>query len=171
MGREISRPQTPTRLRIAVIGEQQASSSAIATAEEVGRLIAERGGVVVCGGLGGVMEAAARGASSAGGTVVGLLPGESAVDANAYVSIPIPTGMGEARNVIVVRAADAVIAIGGSFGTLSEIAHALRAGLTVVGLETWSLSKPQPFRDPIVRAADPREAVKLAWRAAEARRG
>lgn len=138
----------------------------MAAAEEIGRLIAVRGGIVVCGGLGGVMEAAARGSSSAGGTVIGLLPGDAATGANAYVTIPIPTGMGEARNVIVVKASQAMIAVGGAFGTLSEIALALRFGVPVIGLETWSLSKPGNFVDPIIRAKTPAQAVQLAWRAA-----
>lgn len=151
---------------VGVIGEQDASPSAFAAAEEVGTLIARRGGTVVCGGLGGVMEAAARGCSSAGGTVIGLLPGERAADANRYVTIPIPTGMGEARNVILVRTAQVVIAVGGAYGTLSEIALALRFGVPVIGLDTWSLSKPGDFKDPIIRVRTPAEAVERAWQAA-----
>ena len=150
-------------VRIAVVGAQDASAEVLAAAEAVGRLVAEGGGIVVCGGLGGVMEAAAKGASSAGGAVLGLLPGESAAEANPYVTIAVPTGMGEARNVIVVRAASAVIAIGGSYGTLSEIALALRAGIPVIGLGTWRLSKDGAFSDPIIRVGSAAEAVERAW--------
>jgi uncharacterized protein (TIGR00725 family) len=111
----------------------------IEAAEEVGRLLAERGAMVVCGGLGGVMEAACRGARAGGGTTIGILPGLSRSDANPFVDVVIPTGLGEARNALVVRAADAVIALGGGYGTLSEIALALKAGKRVVGLGTWEI--------------------------------
>jgi uncharacterized protein (TIGR00725 family) len=105
----------------------------------VGRLLAERGATVVCGGLGGTMEAACRGARAAGGTTLGLLPGLDRSDANPFVSMAVPTGLGEARNALVVRAADAVIALGGGYGTLSEIALALKAGKRVVGVGTWEI--------------------------------
>jgi uncharacterized protein (TIGR00725 family) len=105
----------------------------------VGRLLAEQGATVVCGGLGGTMEAACRGARSAGGTTIGILPGLDRSDANPFVSVAIPTGLGEARNALVVRAADAVIALGGGYGTLSEIALALKAGKRVVGVGTWEI--------------------------------
>jgi uncharacterized protein (TIGR00725 family) len=105
----------------------------------VGRLLAERGAMVVCGGLGGTMEAACRGARAAGGTTLGLLPGLDRSDANEFVTVAVPTGLGEARNALVVRAADAVIALGGGYGTLSEIALALKAGKRVVGLGTWEI--------------------------------
>jgi uncharacterized protein (TIGR00725 family) len=105
----------------------------------VGRLLAARGALVVCGGLGGVMEEACRGARAGGGTTIGILPGLSRSDANPFVDVAIPTGLGEARNALVVRAADAVIAIGGGYGTLSEIALALKAGKRVVGLGTWEI--------------------------------
>lgn len=105
----------------------------------MGRLLAERGAMVVCGGLGGTMEAACRGARAAGGTTLGLLPGLDRSAANEFVSVAVPTGLGEARNALVVRAADAVIALGGGYGTLSEIALALKAGKRVVGLETWEI--------------------------------
>jgi uncharacterized protein (TIGR00725 family) len=111
--------------------------------------------VVVCGGLGGVMEAACRGAKDAGGTTVGILPGHGRADANPYVDVAIATGLGEARNALVVRAADALIAIGGEYGTLSEIALALKAGKPVVGIESWDL-------DPIVEARDAADAVRRA---------
>jgi uncharacterized protein (TIGR00725 family) len=105
----------------------------------VGRLVAERGAVVVCGGLGGTMEAACRGAKQAGGTTVGILPGLDRSQANPFVDVALPTGLGEARNALVVRAADAVIAIGGGYGTLSEIALALKSGKRVIGLGTWEI--------------------------------
>jgi uncharacterized protein (TIGR00725 family) len=121
----------------------------------VGRLLAERGAVLVCGGLGGTMEAACRGAKQAGGTTVGLLPGESRSDANRFVDVAIPTGLGEARNALVVRASDVVVAVGGGYGTLSEIALALRAGKRVVGLGTWEI-------DGVVVADGPAAAVAEA---------
>jgi uncharacterized protein (TIGR00725 family) len=140
---------------VAVIGPGDATPDEGARAEEVGQLLAERGAVVVCGGLGGVMEAVARGARAAGGTVVGILPGTARSDANEHVTVAIATGMGEMRNALVVRSADAVIAVGGAYGTLSEIALALRAGLPVIGIGTWDL-------DDVVDAPDPRAAVELA---------
>ena len=140
---------------VAVIGPGEASPDESARAEEVGRLLAGRGAVVVCGGLGGVMEAVSHGAASAGGTVVGILPGRERTDANEHVTIALSTGMGEMRNALVVRAADAVIAVGGAYGTLSEIAFALRTGMPVVGIGTWDL-------DDVVDAPDPVAAVELA---------
>jgi len=140
---------------VAVVGPSEASDEEMAKAEAVGRLLGEAGAVVVCGGLGGVMEAAARGAATAGGTVVGLLPGTHREAANAYVTVAIATGMGEMRNAVIVRAVDAVVAVGGAYGTLSEIAFALRTGVPVVGLGTWDL-------DDVVDAPDPEAAVALA---------
>ena len=124
-------------------------------AEEVGRLLARRGAVVVCGGLGGVMEAACRGASRAGGTTVGVLPGLDRGAANPFVSVAVATGLGEVRNALVVRAADALIAVGGVYGTLSEIALALKAGKPVIGLGTWEI-------DGVERVEGPEAAVNLA---------
>ena len=124
-------------------------------AEEVGRLLARRGAVVVCGGLGGVMEAACRGASRAGGTTVGVLPGLDRGAANPFVSVAVATGLGEARNALVVRAADALVAVGGAYGTLSEIALALKAGKPVIGLGTWEI-------DGVERVEGPEAAVNLA---------
>jgi uncharacterized protein (TIGR00725 family) len=135
-------------------------------AEEVGRAVAEAGAVLVCGGLGGVMEAACRGARAGGGLTVGILPGRDRADANRYVDIAIPTGMGEARNSLVVRAADAVVAVAGEYGTLSEIALALQAGIPVVGLDTWELGRHGQAVDAVVRAEDPALAVALALRLA-----
>lgn len=146
---------------VAVIGPGTAGARALQEAYEVGAGVARAGAVLVCGGLGGVMEAACRGAKSAGGTTVGILPGESREAANPHVDFAIPTGMGEARNVIVVRAADAVVAVSGGFGTLSEIALALRLEKPVVGLGTWDLAKDGVALE-LRRASGPEEAVALA---------
>ena len=120
---------------------------ALTAAEEVGRRLAEAGFRVVCGGLSGVMEAAARGASSAGGEVIGILPGDDPADANPYCTHVVATGIGHARNLAVVASADAVIAIGGEWGTLSEIAFARRLGRPVVALRTWTLRGIGPMED------------------------
>ena len=128
-----------TPAAVAVVGAGDASAAEASVAEEIGRLLAGRGVTVVCGGLGGVMEAVARGASGAGGVVVALLPGSDRAAANAWVSVAIPTGLGELRNGLVVRAGDAVIAVGGGYGTLSEIALALRSGKPVAGVGTWEI--------------------------------
>jgi uncharacterized protein (TIGR00725 family) len=141
---------------VAVIGPSDASDEERTHAEGVGRHLATRGGVVVCGGLGGVMEAAARGASGAGGVIVGILPGRERSEANPYVTVAVTTGMGEMRNALVVRAADVVVAVGGAYGTLSEIAFALRTGVPVVGIGTWDI-------DGVIEASDPESAVELAW--------
>jgi uncharacterized protein (TIGR00725 family) len=135
-------------IHVAVVGSGEAEERHAAPAEEVGRLIAEGGALLVCGGLGGVMEAACRGARAAGGTTVGLLPGVDRSEANRHVAVAVPTGLGEARNALVVRAADAVIAIGGGYGTLSEIALALRAGKPVIGLDTWEIEGVAPADGP-----------------------
>ena len=143
------------RPRIAVIGGSRAGRQALDTALEVGRLIARSGAVVVCGGLGGVMEAASRGAREEGGLVIGILPGGSVADANPWVDVPIATGLGYTRNALVVMNADAVIAVDGEYGTLSEIAYGLIHGKTVVGLGTWEVRG-------VAAAATPAEAVRLA---------
>jgi uncharacterized protein (TIGR00725 family) len=147
---------------VGVVGPAGASPEEEATAEAVGRLLGERGAIVVCGGLGGVMAAACRGARGAGGTTVGILPGEDRSAANEWVDVAVPTGLGEARNALVVRAADAMIAIGGEFGTLSEVALALKTGVPVVGIGTWTLDRPGGVTDPILRATDANEAVEIA---------
>lgn len=147
---------------IAVIGAGRCSAEVAALAEAVGQELAKRRAVLVCGGLGGVMEAACRGAKAAGGLTVGILPGTSRREANPYVDIPIVTGMGEARNVLVVQSAQAVIAIHGEYGTLSEIAHALKLGIPVIGLHTWQLAKEGHENQAIVRAQHAREAVEKA---------
>ena len=154
---------------IAVIGGGQPSLEEARLAEEVGRELARQGATLVCGGLGGVMEAACRGAHSEGGVTIGILSGDSAKTANPYVQIPIVTGMGYARNVIVVKSAQAVIAIGGSYGTLSEIAHALQNDIPVIGLNTWSLSKNNQPDNSIIPAQNPTEAVAKALDLAEVR--
>jgi len=136
---------------VAVIGASNATDWELATAEEVGRLLGEAGCVLVCGGLGGVMDAAARGCARAGGASIGILPGDDRVDASRHLTVAIATGFGEARNVIVARSADAVIAVGGEFGTLSEIALALKMGKPVIGLGTWELGRDDLAADPIVR--------------------
>lgn len=124
---------------IAVIGSGKADDSLAKIAEEVGSLIAKRGALLICGGLGGVMEAAARGAKGAGGTTIGILPSDKRDQANSYIDIPIATGFGEGRNVIITRTADAIISIGGEYGTLSEIAFGLKAGKPVVGIKSWDI--------------------------------
>jgi uncharacterized protein (TIGR00725 family) len=147
---------------VAVVGPGTASGEQAAAAEAVGTGLARAGAVLVCGGRGGAMEAACRGAREAGGTTVGLLPGTDRGEANPFVDIAIPTGLGELRNGLVVRAADAVIAVVGEYGTLSEIGFALKTGKPVVGLETWELARGGE-RDPgIVVAADPADAVERA---------
>jgi hypothetical protein len=147
---------------IAVIGESTLSHRDHAIlAEEVGRQIARAGYGVICGGLGGVMEAACRGARNAGGLTVGVLPGVEAAEANPHVSVAIPTGMGQMRNIIIVMAARAVIAIGGGAGTLSEIGHALRLGRRVIGLRTWEATiGGRPADVHAARTAE--EAVRMA---------
>ena len=155
-----------SRPYIAVVGAGRTDPTTDALAEEVGRLLAEAGAVVVCGGLEGVMEAACRGAKAAGGLTVGILPGTAREAANAYVDVALPTGLGEARNALVVRAADAVIAVGGEFGTLSEIALALKVGTAVVGLRTWELARDGRSVDAVHPATGPTDAVAVALRAA-----
>ncbi len=147
---------------ISVIGSSAATDEEYRLAEEVGKLVASSGYGIVCGGRGGVMEAACRGAKSVGGTTVGILPGNSSAEANPWVDIAIPTGMGEARNALVVAAGEAVIAVGGEYGTLSEIALALKAGKTVIGLKTWRLHRWNDESDQgIIYAETPRAAVEL----------
>lgn len=124
---------------VAVVGPGQATPEQEQAAEQIGRELARKGAVVVCGGLGGVMAAACRGASDAGGLTVGFLPGTDRGKANQWVRIALPTGLGELRNGLIVRSADAVIAVGGAHGTLSEIALALKTGVPVIGLDTWSI--------------------------------
>jgi uncharacterized protein (TIGR00725 family) len=149
---------------IGVIGEGDCSRELYEIAEEVGRLIAARGAAVVCGGLRGVMEAVCRGAAIAGGTTIGILPGTDRSDANPYVTFPLPTGMGEARNVLVVRASDALIAIGGRYGTLSEIALTLKLGKPLVGIRSWGLVHEGQQIAPFEQSETSEEAVDLTFR-------
>jgi uncharacterized protein (TIGR00725 family) len=148
---------------IAVCGPGIADPDTLAVAEEVGRRIAEAGAALICGGHAGIMEAACKGAAEAGGLTIGVLPGPDRAAANPYVRIPIVTNMGQARNVIIVGTANAIIAISGEYGTLSEIALALKVSTPVVGLDTWQFSKPRGNApDPVHRAATPEEAVAMA---------
>jgi uncharacterized protein (TIGR00725 family) len=153
-------------LYVSVSGSGDAPPEVIALAGEVGSRLAAANAIVVCGGLGGVMEAVCRGAKTAGGTTVGILPGTTRSDANDFVDVSLPTGLGESRNALVARAADALIAIGGEFGTLSEIALAIKIGKPVVGLSTWDLHRSGEGIDAIKPAATPAEAVELALRLA-----
>jgi len=133
---------------VGVVGPSDASADEVADAVAVGLGLAERGHVVVCGGLGGVMEAVSRGAAEAGGVVVGLLPGYSRADANPHVTVAIPTGLGELRNGLLVRSSDVLVSVGGSWGTLSEVALAVRTGVPVVALRGWRISDddgPRPL--------------------------
>jgi uncharacterized protein (TIGR00725 family) len=155
---------------IAVVGPGEAGLAELALAEEAGAAVAEAGAGLVCGGLGGVMEAACRGARSRGGLTLGLLPGLDRDAANGWVIVAVPTGLGEARNVLVVRAADAVIAIGGGWGTLSEIALAVKRGVPVVGVGTWEPMLRGERPPGVVDTSDPRLAVAEALRLAGARR-
>jgi uncharacterized protein (TIGR00725 family) len=147
---------------IAVIGGGQCSAKETKIAEEVGRELARRGVILVCGGLGGVMEAVCKGVNSEGGLTIGILPGDNHQAANPYVQIPIVTNIGYARNIAVVKSARAVIAIDGSYGTLSEISYALQSGIPVIGLNTWSLSKNGQPDESIIPAQTPAEAVDKA---------
>ena len=142
---------------VAVIGSGEASGELYEKAREVGRLVAERGGIVVCGGRTGVMEAAARGATEAGGTAIGVLPDEDRRRANEYLSYSVATGTGHARNLAVVCSGDAVIAVGGEYGTLSEIGLALKVGRPAVALESWELG------EHVAVASSPHEAVEAVF--------
>ncbi len=153
--------QDKTRF-IAVIGGGQCSPQEAKLAEKVGCELARQGAILVCGGLGGVMEAACKGAYLEDGITIGILPGENRQAANPYVKIPIVTGVGYARNLAVVKSAQAVIAIGGSYGTLSEISHALQSSIPVIGLNTWSLSQGGQQDNSIILAQNPTEAVNKA---------
>jgi uncharacterized protein (TIGR00725 family) len=152
---------------LAVIGSATCSQEVAALAEAVGREIARAGAILVCGGRGGVMEAACRGAKAQGGTTVGILPGLDRREANPYVDISIATGLGEARNAVVARTADAVVAVSGGFGTLSEIGLALKMGRPVVGLGTWDLYRDGRRTDAMLLAETPAQAVQQALRLAQ----
>ena len=157
-------PIPARRPRIAVVGAGSCDEALSESARRVGRGLAEAGAIVICGGLGGVMEAAARGAGEAGGMSLGILPGTRPDDGNRYLTLAVATGLGEARNALVVLNADAVIAVGGGYGTLSEIALARKRGIPVVGLGTWRLETAEPL---VIEAEGPEEAVAAALRLAE----
>jgi uncharacterized protein (TIGR00725 family) len=144
---------------VAVVGSGGATGELYDAAREVGRLVAESGGVVVCGGLGGVMEAAARGATERGGVAIGVLPDENRGLSNPYLSYSVATGVGQARNLAVACSADAMIAVGGEYGTLSEIGLALKVGRPVVGLKSWELP------GHVIAVSSPEEAVGEAFEA------
>lgn len=141
---------------IGVIGAGDADTQECAIAEKVGALIAAKGYTLLCGGMGGIMEAASRGAKSENGTTIGILPGNSKNDCNQFIDYPVVTAMGHGRNVIVAGSSDAIIAIGGSYGTLSEIAFALRLNIPIIGINTWDVSPD------IKNAETPEMAVRLA---------
>jgi uncharacterized protein (TIGR00725 family) len=148
------------QLFVGVIGAGKCSGKVKSQAEEVGKTIADEGAILVCGGLGGVMEAAAKGAKSRDGITIGILPGDSRDDANDYIDYAIPTGIGEARNLLVIRAADAVVALPGKFGTLSEMAFCLKMGKPLVSLSAWNIDENiERFENPVEAA---KRAVKLA---------
>jgi len=145
--------ESPVKPIIAVIGAGECDSRILSLAETAGSALAQRNFTIICGGLGGVMEGVCRGAKSSGGLTIGILPGTDPAEANPYVDIPIATGMGIGRNIIIIRSAEAVLAINGSFGTLSEIAYAMQLGKPVVGIETWEVS------ENIIHAANTTDAV------------
>ena len=142
---------------VSVVGSGGASGELYEKAREVGRLVAERGGTIVCGGRSGVMEAAARGATEAGGPAIGILPDEDRRQANEYLSYSVATGTGHARNLAVVCSGDVVISVGGEYGTLSEVGFALKVGRPVVALESWDLG------EHVAVTSSPREAVEAAF--------
>lgn len=146
---------------IAVVGAGKCSKKLRDMAAEVGKFVAENGGVIVCGGMGGIMEGAARGAKEAGGVTIGILPSDDKNDANEYIDHVIPSGFGEARNILVVRTADAVVAFPGKFGTLSEMAFALQAKKPVISVNAWKLG------EDIKMVETPLEAAKLAMELAQ----
>lgn len=159
------------QISIAVIGSNNPSRREIRIARDVGLQLARQGAILVCGGLGGVMAAACEGAQSAKGITVGILPGTDPSDANPHVQIAVATGVGYARNIAVVKSAGAVIAIGGRYGTLSEIAYALQSDIPVVGIATWSLSHGGQPDNAIVPVTDAAEAVRLAIKLATGGKG
>ena len=140
-------------MTVAVIGAGKCDQNIYELARSAGRALAQAGYRVICGGLGGVMEAACRGVREGGGMSIGILPGDDTQQANAYVDIPVATGMGIGRNIIIVRSADVVLAVAGSFGTLSEIAYALQLGKPVIGLQTWNIS------EKILKVSDVEQAL------------
>ena len=151
------------KICISVIGANDSTPDDTMLAEKVGIEIAKKGATLICGGLDGVMYSAAKGAKEAGGLTIGILPGNSQVDANPYIDIPIVTGLGHARNIIVAYSGDAVIAIGGKLGTLSEISFSLIKGTPVIGLDTWNLDRYRTCGNEIILARDAKDAVRKAF--------
>jgi hypothetical protein len=149
-------------IHVGVIGSGDSDPATERIAERIGRELAEAGAVLVCGGLGGVMEAACRGAAGAGGLTIGLLPGAERDSGNRWLSVAIPTGLGELRNGLVVRASEVLIAIGGEYGTLSEVAFALKIGRPVVGVNTWHLTRPDGTTDTGLVVSNTEDAVAVA---------
>jgi uncharacterized protein (TIGR00725 family) len=144
------------KIFIGVIGGGDCSDEVYKLAEQVGEKIAKAGAILVCGGLGGVMEAASRGAKKEGGTTIGILPGIDKSQANSYIDFPIVTGLEEGRNLLVIRNSDVIIALPGEYGTLSEIAFCLKLGKPIVGLSTWNVS------ENIIKAKNTEEAIRVA---------
>lgn len=142
---------------IAVIGGSEPDEKSLKIAEEVGSLIAQRGAVLITGGMGGVMNAASKGAKSANGLVIGILPSDNKADANPYIDIPIVTGLSEARNIIIARTCDCAVAINGKYGTLSEIAYCLMFDVPVIGINTWDIDAP------IRKAKNAAQAMKMIF--------
>ena len=158
---------TPLRIGVVGPGLNGATASQLSLAEHVGRHLANRGVQLVCGGLFGIMEAACRGAHQSNGTTIGLLPGLNEGDGNSYLTVSLPTGVGELRNGLLINASHSVICIGGSWGTLSEVALTLRSGKTCIGLDAWRISgEDRSLGGRIIHTASPEEAVKLAVDAA-----
>ncbi|MCK5094470.1 MAG: TIGR00725 family protein [Spirochaetes bacterium] len=145
------------KIQIAVLGGREASSKILALAEEVGRLIARRGATLICGGRGGVMEAASKGASDSGGMVVGILPEDSADSGNQYLDVAVATGMGVARNAVILHSADGAVAIGGKYGTLSEMAYARQLDVPLVSVNSWH------FDESVITVETAEMAVDLLW--------
>lgn len=152
------------KIKIGVLGPNSVDDAQYALGRSVGECIARAGAVLFCGGLGGMMAAACEGARAAGGLTVGILPGADSDEANAFVDLAIPTALGPLRNAVLVRACDAVIAVNGAYGTLSEIAFALRLEVPVVGIDTWSLARGGRTDEGIHVALDPQDAVEQAIR-------
>lgn len=149
-------------LIVGVIGERESTAENYARARELGRLLAKEGAIVVCGGLGGVMEGVCRGVKERGGTTIGILPGTVAEEANPFVDIPVVTGLNEARNLIIVRTAQLIIAVGGEFGTLSEMSFALKIGKPVISMNSWVPERTGVELRNFFLASSPEEAVRLA---------
>ena len=158
----LKKPDSDKKLVIAVIGGAQCSAEEAILAEAVGRELAKRGAILVCGGLDGVMEAACRGATIESGLTIGILPSDDPTTCNKYVQIPVATGVGYARNIAVVKSAQAVIAIDGDYDTLSEIAYALKSDIPIIGLNTWSISRNGQEDRSIILAEDAVDAVEKA---------